>query len=118
MPFGIEGVAGANSAMLVAWMVPHVMWSLHRTPVSAKELFLATSKPLGSSVFACAVAWLVLNEATTFPEPVLRLLLAGAVMMLTYLFLMLVVLGQYEFYKSLVASLLLKRSEVPQMSPQ
>ena len=57
LPFGPTGVAFAYSAAMTVWLVPHILWCLHGTVISPRDLFLAISRPLLSAVFAAAVAF-------------------------------------------------------------
>ena len=57
LPYGPNGVAFAYSAAMTVWLVPHVLWCLHGTAVSPRDLFFAISRPLLSAIVAAAVAF-------------------------------------------------------------
>ena len=54
LPFGPSGVAFAYSAAMTVWLVPHILWCLHGTVISPRDLFLAIIRPLLSAVVAAA----------------------------------------------------------------
>ena len=55
LPFGANGVAFAYSTAMTLWLVPHILWSLHGTPISPRDMLVATSKPFFSALIAAAV---------------------------------------------------------------
>ena len=56
LPFGPSGVALAYSTVMALWVVPFVVWAVHGTVVSAADVFMALSRPLGASVVAALLA--------------------------------------------------------------
>lgn len=84
LPFGASGVAFAYSAALTIWLVPHILWCIHGTPVSPRDILLASSKPFLSAIVAAALALggqLYLGE---WASPLLRLALEGGIMAVAY----------------------------------
>ena len=105
MPYGPAGVALAFSAAMVLWLVPHVVWSLHGTSVSALDLFSTASRPALAAVMAGLVALGVQNLVASITVPILRLALDGTVMLAVYAFVLLFVLKQSDFYFGLLRGL-------------
>jgi PST family polysaccharide transporter len=105
LPYGAIGVAFAFSAAMTLWLVPHVLWCLHGTTIRPRELLAATSRPLLSAVVAAAFAFAVQFYFGQLQTPVGRLLLGGSVMVLGYLCMLLLVMGQKRFYFELLKGL-------------
>jgi PST family polysaccharide transporter len=106
LPYGPAGVALAYSAAMTLWLVPHVLWCLHGTVVSPKDLFVATIRPAFGGLASVALAWTVLHGIGELPSPILRLLVAGGVMITAYAGILLFVMGQMKFYSDLLRALL------------
>jgi hypothetical protein len=56
LPFGPRGVALAYSAVLTLWVIPHILWCVHGTPISLRDVLLAVSRPLCSAILAALLA--------------------------------------------------------------
>jgi O-antigen/teichoic acid export membrane protein len=105
LPYGPAGVALAFSTAMVLWLVPHVVWSLRGTSVSALDVFSAASRPALAAVLAGLVALSVQALASSISIPIVRLALGGTIMLAVYAFVLLVVLRQNDFYFDLVRGL-------------
>jgi PST family polysaccharide transporter len=108
LPYGPNGVAFAFSASMVLWLVPHVLWALHKTVISPWDLFLATCRPFFASIVAAVFAFGIqfyLINIVHLQSPFLRLSLAGGAMIILYLLLFLFVMGQKTFYFDLLRGL-------------
>jgi PST family polysaccharide transporter len=108
LPYGPNGVAFAYSAAMTLWLIPHIIWSLRDTVISPWDLILATYRPFFSTAVAAAFAaglqFYMVNTAH-LQSPLLRLSLAGGVMVILYLFMFLFVMGQKAFYFDLFQGL-------------
>ena len=62
LPYGPAGVAFAYSAGMTLWLVPQVLWCLHGTVISPKDLFVATVRPILGGLASAALAWAALHE--------------------------------------------------------
>jgi PST family polysaccharide transporter len=105
LPYGATSVAFAFSAAMTLWLVPHVVWCLHGTVVSPKDILIATLRPLTAALVAVCLSWLVMQGAGQLPNAVLRLAVAGSVMMTAYAAILLFAMGQLEFYLTLFRAL-------------
>ncbi len=105
IPYGPTGVAFAYSVAMTLWLVPHVMWCVHGTPVGFGDLMSAVARPLLSGVAAAAAALLVQHLAAPIPYPLVRLALAGAAMGLVYIATLVFVMRQKELYVDLLRGL-------------
>ena len=106
LPYGPAGVAFAYSAGMTLLLIPCVLWCLHGTVVSPKDLFVAAIRPVLGGLAAAALAWAVVQGIGQLPSPFVRLLFAGGVMMIAYAGILLFVLGQMKFYSDLFWALL------------
>jgi PST family polysaccharide transporter len=52
LPYGPNGVALAFSTMMVLWLVPHLIWCLHGTGITVREVLSAAGRALFSGVLA------------------------------------------------------------------
>ncbi len=105
LPYGPTGVALAYSTAMTLWLIPHVLWCLHKTIISPRDLLDAVSKPLFSAGIAAAVAFstqLYIGESVS---PLLRLLLAIGVMGSTYALMLLFIMGQNVLYLDILNGL-------------
>lgn len=105
LPYGPKGVAFAYSAAMVAWALPHIAWCVHGTVISMRDVLQAVLRPLLSGLVAAALAFGVqLAYGQSFP-PLLRLALGGAVLLGTYLVLLLFVMGEKSVYVDMLRAL-------------
>jgi PST family polysaccharide transporter len=105
LPYGPKGVAIAYSTIMVLWLVPVILWSVQGTVLSFRDIVLAASRPLLSSVVAVAAAFavrLVTGELSTHLQ---TLLLEMSVLFATYLIMLLFVAGQGALYLNLIRGL-------------
>jgi O-antigen/teichoic acid export membrane protein len=105
LPFGPQGVALAYSVAMTLWLVPHVMWCLHGTVISTRDLLLAAGRPLLSGAVAALAAATVAAQSAHYSLPVVRVALGSAVMFGVYAWFLLVVLKQRSFYLGLLKEL-------------
>jgi PST family polysaccharide transporter len=105
LPYGPNGVAFAYSVAMTLWVVPHVMWALHNTVVFPWDVLVATCRPLFASVMAATFAFGVQFYMGHLASPLLRLSLAGGVMVGLYLIIFLFAMGQKVFYLDLLRGL-------------
>ncbi len=103
LPYGPNGVALSYSTAMTLWLVPHIVWCLHGTPVSPWDLFLAVKRSFLSGIVAAAAAFIVLLYVGQQGHPILRLALGGCVMVGVYCYMLLLVMGQRAFYLDLLA---------------
>jgi len=105
LPYGPKGVALAYSIAMVFWVVPHIVWCVHGTIISYRDIFAIASRPLLSGVVAGALAVGVLFLFGHALSPILRLLLGGGVLLGAYAGMLLYVMGQKSFYLDLLRAL-------------
>jgi O-antigen/teichoic acid export membrane protein len=105
LPYGPKGVALAYSATMLLWVVPVVAWSVHGTVISLRDVLLAVSPPLASSLVAAGLAFAVRSVYGQSLSPMPRLVLETTVLLLTFLGMLLFATGQKSLYLDLLGGL-------------
>jgi PST family polysaccharide transporter len=111
LPYGPTGVAFAYSAVMTLWLVPHIIWCVHGTVISSRDILKASSQPLVSAIVASALAFAAQIPYGESLSPLPRLFLGGGILLIVYLWMLLYVMGQKTFYLDLLRGLR-KRSPV------
>lgn len=111
LPYGPKGVAFAYSAVMVTWVVPHIAWCIHRTPVSGRDILSAVGRPLASIVLAAIVAQVARTLYLQKLSPLLLLSSETIVLITVFIATLLFVAGQKSFYIDLLRGL--KRASSP-----
>jgi O-antigen/teichoic acid export membrane protein len=110
LPYGPHGVAVAYSLALSAWALPHIAWCVHGTPVPLGEVMRAIARPLLSGLVAAGAG---LAFQATRPEslsPLATLSVGGAIVLATYVWMLVYAAGQKALFLDLLAGL---RPEAP-----
>jgi PST family polysaccharide transporter len=105
LPYGPKGVAFAYSAVMMLWVIPHILWCVHRTPISPRDILIAVSRPLASGVIGGGLAIGVRLMCAQSVSPVARLVLESSVLLIAYFGVLLFVTGQKSLYLDLVREL-------------
>jgi O-antigen/teichoic acid export membrane protein len=105
LPYGPKGVAFAYSTVMVLWLVPVTLWSVHGTAVSFKDIVDTASRPLIASVVAGTIAFAACSVFGRYDQHLARLILGGTVLTVSYLVTILYVMGQKSYYSSLLQRL-------------
>lgn len=103
--YGPTGVAAAYSAVMLAWLVPLILWALHGTPVSPRDVAVELSRPLISALVAGALAFGVHMACGPAVPALLRLVLECSTVLLTFSGVLLFGTGQKAFYLELLRGL-------------
>lgn len=111
LPYGPKGVAFGYSAVMALWAVPLIMWGIHGTVVSFRDIVVVASRPLVSGIVAAALAFGVEFYFGQSVSPSLRLMLGGTVLLSTYIGMLFYVMGQRAAYVDLFQAMM-KRSPV------
>ena len=105
LPYGPKGVAFAYSAVLTLWLIPRILWCVHGTVVSLRDILLAVSGPVASAVVAAGVAFGVRLMYGQFFSPLPRLVLESGVLFATFFGVLLFAMGQKSLYLDLLRGL-------------
>lgn len=96
--YGPKGVALGYSTVLVLWVIPHIAWCVHGTPVSLRDVLVTASRPLASGLIGAAIAFGVHRVCAPFMPALPRLLIATTVLTAVYVVMLFYVMGQKAFY--------------------
>ncbi len=102
LPFGSKGVATAYSVIMVIWMVPHLIWCIRDTVISPQDIAGTLSKPALSGAVAGTVAFVAGRFFGDPGTPLLRLAAGVSSFSITYVLMLLWVMGQRTFYVDLL----------------
>jgi O-antigen/teichoic acid export membrane protein len=105
LPYGPKGVAFAYSTVMTIWVVPHVLWCVHGTAISPRDILLVVIRPLGSGILAGAVALGVRLICGDFFPPLPRLFLESGILLITFFGALLFVANQKKLYLDLFKGL-------------
>lgn len=102
LPYGPKGVACAYSAIMLLWLVPVTLWSVHDTAVSFRDVVTTASRPLGASMIAGALALGACLAYGHSNAHLTRLILGSSVLTAAYLVTILYAMGQKAYYLDLL----------------
>lgn len=111
LSYGPKGVAFAYSSVMVLWVVPHIAWCIHGTPVSGRDILSALSRPMASSVLAAGIAMAVRTLCFQRLSPLFLLTVESATLLIAFAAILLFVAGQKSFYLDLLRGW--KRTSTP-----
>lgn len=116
LPYGPHGVALAYSTILVLWLVPHLAWCIHGTTISWQDIVKASGRPFLSAIVAGTVAFVAQLFYGQLFSAFLRICLGNGILLVTYLWMLLSVMGQKELYIDIVKGLKQRSSAVDKPS--
>jgi O-antigen/teichoic acid export membrane protein len=105
LPYGPKGVAFAYSVVMMLWVIPHIAWCIHGTVISFRDILLAVSRPVASSIVAGGLALGVRLVYGHLLSPVPRLVLESAVLLVTFFGMLFFFGGQKSLYLDLLRGL-------------
>jgi PST family polysaccharide transporter len=103
--YGPKGVALCYSAVLMLWAIPLVVWAVHGTVISSRDILLSVSRPLASCTVAAGLAGGLQFLYGPLVSPLPRLVVGVTLLLGTYLAMLWHVMGQKLFYLSLLRGL-------------
>ncbi len=98
LPWGPKGVAMGFSIAMSLWLVPHLAWCVHGTPVSLKDIAITVGRPMLSVLVAAMVAGGIVFGLLPAIPPWQRLAIGLAILVAVYLGMLLFVMGQRALY--------------------
>jgi PST family polysaccharide transporter len=103
--YGPTGVAIGYSAAMVLLIAPMIAWAIRGSPISPRDVVQAVRRPFISGIAAGAMAFGADLFLGTMLSPFPRLLLGVSVLLGSYLWMLLNVMGQKETYLDLLREL-------------
>ena len=110
--YGPKGVAFSYSAVMTLWLIPLLLWALHDTIISARDVLVAASRPVASIIVATAVAVAARPFYAPLLSPWSRLVLESATVFVIFFGVLLFVTGQKAFYLGLIRGLVEREAAV------
>jgi PST family polysaccharide transporter len=105
LPYGPKGVAFAYSTVMMLWVIPHILWCVHGTAISLRDILLALSRPAASGILAGLLAFGVRLICGQFVPPFPRLVLESSILLIAFFAALLFVAGQKSLYLDLLRGL-------------
>jgi O-antigen/teichoic acid export membrane protein len=105
LPYGPRGVAFAYSAVMMLWLVPHVVWCVHGTPISFADIPLRRAGRWRSAIVAGGCAFGTRVFCGPLLSPGLGLALEIGVLFTVFAGILLIVTGQKSLYLDLLRGL-------------
>jgi PST family polysaccharide transporter len=100
--YGPEGVALGSSAGMTLLIVPMIAWAKHGTSISTRDIFRSLRQPFLSGVVAAVATLLFKYYFGPTWSPYASLLVGGSVLIVSYLWLLLYIMGQKDMYLDLL----------------
>lgn len=110
LPYGPTGVALGYSAAMAVWILPHIAWCVHGTPISFWDVLQTLSRPLLSGLVASAIPLMIESSYGHLLSPLFRLITGVILFLGVYAAMLLYAMGQKAFYWNLVRGLRASRS--------
>jgi PST family polysaccharide transporter len=105
LPYGPKGVALGYSVAMGLWIVPHIVWCVHGTPISVRDVLQTLVRPLLSGLVAALPPFALQLFYGHMLSPLLRVVLGGTIFFIIYFGMLLYVMGQKSFYLDLIQGL-------------
>jgi O-antigen/teichoic acid export membrane protein len=106
---GPRGVAFAYSAVMLLWVIPHILWCVRGTGISLWDILRAARGPLVSGLLAGGLSFGVRLTCGNSVSPLPRLALEASVLLIAFYGTLLFAAGQKSLYLDLFSGLI-KRS--------
>jgi O-antigen/teichoic acid export membrane protein len=84
LPYGAVGIAIAYSTVMTLWAVPHILWSVYGTAISARDILGTVTRLLAPGVLAGGLAYGLRLSCGEYFSPVFRLILENMTLFLVY----------------------------------
>ncbi len=105
LPHGPKGVAFSYSAMMMLWLIPHILWCTYGTVISFLDILKTIGRPLLSGISAAIIGLLVQFYCGQLQSPLLRLILGSGAMLIAYVLVLFFVMRQKTLYLDLLRSM-------------
>jgi PST family polysaccharide transporter len=102
LPYGPVGVALGYSGALLIWVVPHILWCVHGTVVTFRDILRAAGKPLLSGLVSGLLVAGLQQGLEVHAPPLVRLVLWCGVLFSVHFGMIMFVMGEKDVYLNLV----------------
>ncbi len=113
---GPAGVALGYSAAMLLLFVPIVVWARHGTGITVAAYFACIKRPIVAGIFGGIAGWVARYFLKASLTPIPLLAVEVAAFTVVYVFFLLIVMGEKDFYLDLLKHLLHRRQAVPAAS--
>jgi O-antigen/teichoic acid export membrane protein len=107
--YGAVGVATGYSAVMAVITIPFIQWSRAGGSITAMDVVHSVKRPIGAGLLASCVGVALELSITAEMAFYFRLVIGAGLTLLTYAWLLLIVMHQKDFYYGLVSNLLLPK---------
>jgi len=105
LPYGPKGVALGYSVAMVLWIFPNIVWCVQGTSITVRDVLETLSRPLISGIVASLLPLTIQIGYGQVLSPLPRLIIGCTLFVVTYVLMLLFVMGQKEFYLNLLRTL-------------
>ena len=105
LPHGPKGVAFGYSAVMMFWIIPHILWCVNGTGISLGDVLRAARSPLAAGISAGAFAFAVRLIWGPLVSPLPRLVLENGVLFAAFFAVLMMSAGQKSLYLDLLRGL-------------
>ena len=105
LPHGPKGVAFAYSTIMLLWLIPVSVWSVHGTAVSFRDVITTVTHPLAASLAAGVAAYFACAAYGHPQQHLVRLVLGISALLSVYAVTVLYVFDQKSYYFDLFRKL-------------
>jgi hypothetical protein len=105
LPHGPEGVAFAYSAVMMFWIIPHILWCINGTGISFGDILLAARSPRAAGISAGAFVFAAQLILGPLVSQFLRLALENGVLFAAFFGVLMMSAGQKSLYLDLLRGL-------------
>ncbi len=105
LPYGPKGVAFAYSTVMVLWLIPVSLWSVHGTAVSFRDVVKTATHPVLASLAGGLAAYLACSAYGHPEQHFMRLIVGISALLSVYTVTILYVFGQKSYYLDLFSKL-------------
>jgi O-antigen/teichoic acid export membrane protein len=105
LPYGPKGIAFAYSAVMISWVIPHILWCVHGTQISLGDILSSVTRPLAAGLLAGGLAFGVRLMCDQFLFVIARLALESTVLVVAFFAVLMFATEQKSLYLDILKGL-------------
>lgn len=109
LPYGPRGVAICFSAVMSAWLIPHILWCVQGTGISLKDIVVTITRPIIAALAGALLTKALTSYWLASLSDLSRLLLGIVSFSTTYAAVLFIFASQRELYSDVFRVLSLRR---------